>query len=85
MKKAILLEKNHRDVKNVSGDITGHEYDVFFDDIFIGTISGNSYGRYGCNSGMFLECETTTPLTEIAEKMGVELVDVQGKPIAKCL
>lgn len=85
MKKAVYRELNHRDVENIYGDITGHEYDVFFDDTYIGTVSGNSYGPYGCNTGMFLECETTTPLTEIAEKMNVELVDIQGKPIAKCL
>lgn len=83
MKKAVYQELNHRDVENIYGDITGHEYDVFFDDIFIGNISGNSYGRYGCNSGMFSECKTVCPITEIAEKIGVELVDVQGKPISK--
>ena len=83
MKKAVYLELNHRDIENIYGDITGHEYDVFFDNVFIGTVCGNSYGPYGCNTGMFLECETTTPLTEIAERMNVELVDIQGKPIAK--
>jgi len=84
MKKAVYLELNHRDIENIYGDIMGHEYDVFFDDVFIGTVSGNSYGPYGCNTGMFLECETTTPLTEIAERMNVELVDIQGKPVSKC-
>lgn len=84
MKKAVYLEMNHRDVENIYGDITGHEYDVFFDDIFIGTVSGNSYGPYGCNTGMFFGCETTTPLTEIAEKMGVQLITETGKAVCGC-
>lgn len=84
MRKAIYLEKDHRDIVNVYGDVTGSEYDVFFDDIFVGTVSGNSYGPYGCNSGMFRDCQTTSPLSEIAEKLGIELIDDLGKPIAKC-
>lgn len=84
MRKVVYLEKNHRDIVNECGDITGSEYDVFFDDMFIGTVSGNSYGHHGDNSGMFRDCETTSPLTEISEKMGVELVDEHGKPVAKC-
>ena len=84
MKKAVYLELNHRDVENIYGNVVGQEYDVFFDNVFIGTVSGNSYGAYGCNTEMFLECETTTPLTEIAEKMDVELVNIQGKPVSKC-
>lgn len=83
MKKMVYIEKDRRDLVNCYGNVTGEEYDVFFDNVFIGTVSGNSYGPYGCNTGMFLECETTTPLTEIAERMNVELVDIQGKPIAK--
>jgi len=85
MRKAVYLEKNHRDVENIYGDVTGSEYDVFFDDIFIGTVRGNSYGPYGCNTGMFRGCQTTSPLTEISEKLGIDLIDKHGKPIAKCL
>lgn len=84
MKKMTYREKNNRDIINCYGDKTGEEYDVFFDETYIGTVSGNSYGPYGCNTGMFLGCETTTPLTEIAEKMGVQLITETGKAVCGC-
>lgn len=32
----------------------------------------SSVGRYGTSSGMFRDCETTTPINEVAEMMGID-------------
>lgn len=72
MKKAVYKEVHH---------VNGQEYDVFFDQTFIGTVKGNRYGPYGENTGMFKECSTAFPLAEIAQKMGVELVNKNGKSL----
>ena len=80
MKKAEYRELNRHNIVNGHGELIGQEYDVFFDQTFIGTVKGNKYGLYGENTGMFRECSTAFPLAEIAHKMGVELVNKEGKP-----
>ena len=84
MEKTVYTERNRRDIINCYGDVTGFEYDVYFDENFIGVIDNNfSFGPYGSSTGKFQSCETTSPLTEVAEKMGVELIYPDGKPVQK--
>ena len=84
MKKTIYSERNRRDVLNIYGEKTGFEFDVFFGDLFIGTITDeNSFGPYGSATGLFRGCETTTPITEVAEELNLELVHPNGEPVPK--
>lgn len=44
-----------------------------------------SSGPYGESTGMFTTCETVTPLTEIADRLGVSLINRNGQPVPRYL
>ena len=45
----------------------------------------NSCGPYGASTGLFKTCATVTPVTEIADSLGVELFYLTGQPVPRCL
>ena len=44
-----------------------------------------SVGPYGESTGLFKTCETCCPLTEIADRLGIQLINRNGQPVPRYL
>ncbi len=44
-----------------------------------------SCGPFGTSTGLFKTCKTVTPLTEIADRLGVTLIGRNGQPVPRYL